>query len=259
MQLRVIDTGYNDAFLNMAIDEALLASRLPVLRLYGWKPAGLSIGYFQDITKIDIRQCRRLGIDVVRRITGGDAVLHEHELTYSFIIDERLMPKGVIDSYKVISKGLLDALSGIGLKVRMNDKAEKDKKSAICFNNPSWYEIVIGTKKVVGSAQKRINGKILQHGSILLDVDVERLVSLFKIDYKKEMINELKNRVTSINEELKKKMTYGMLSKAMEKGFKDNFKAKIIKDKLTPEESALAEKLSKERYLTKRWNYERVN
>jgi len=88
MQLRVIDTGYKNAFMNMAIDEALLTSKLPVLRFYRWKPAGLSLGYFQDINKIDVEQCKKLGIDVVRRLTGGDAVLHDKELTYSFIIGE---------------------------------------------------------------------------------------------------------------------------------------------------------------------------
>ncbi len=259
MQLRVIDTGYKNAFMNMAIDEALLTSKLPVLRFYRWKPAGLSLGYFQDINKIDVEQCKKLGIDVVRRLTGGDAVLHDKELTYSFIIGEELMPKGVIDSYKVISKGILNAFGCIGLKAKMNDEIDKNKKSDICFNNPSWYELTINNKKVVGSAQKRVNGKILQHGAILLDVNINRLVSLFNIDNKKELKNKIKNKITSINNELNKKITYDELSKAMEKGFKENFKAKIIKDKLTYKELALAEKLSKERYSTKGWNYERVN
>lgn len=257
MQLRVIDTGYNDAFLNMAIDEALLASRLPVLRIYGWKPAGLSIGYFQDIDKIDTERCRKLRIGVVRRLTGGDAVLHDKELTYSFIIDEGSMPKGVIDSYKAISKGIVDALGSIGLKAEMNELVEKDKKSMVCFNNPSWYEIVIGKKKVVGSAQKRVGGKILQHGSVLLEADIEKMASLFNVDDKISLIARLKERVTSINEELKKKVMYSTLSKAMEKGFKDNLKAKVIKDRLTPEELASAEKLSKEKYSTEGWNYRR--
>lgn len=250
MKLRLIDTGYNTPSMNMAIDEALLTSKLPVLRLYGWKPAGLSIGYFQSTKDLNFKNLKKHKIDLVRRLTGGDAVLHDKELTYSFIIDEDLMPKEVIESYKIISKGILTALDIIGLKAKMNQETKKNKKSAICFINPSYYELVINNKKIVGSAQKRINGKLLQHGSVLLDIDIKKLTSLFNIN---TLIND---KITSINKELNKKINYNDLAKAMEKGFKGNFKANIIKDKLTDKELALAEKLNI-KYSTKNWNENR--
>ena len=146
--MRLIDTGYNNAFMNMAIDEALISSPSPVLRFYGWKPAGLSLGYFQDISQINTQFAKDNGIDVVRRLTGGNAVLHEHELTYSFIIDESLMPKSVLESYKAISRGLLLGLRKLGIKAAMNEEVVPGKKSAVCFNDPSWYEIVVDGKKI---------------------------------------------------------------------------------------------------------------
>src|SRR3989338_9695631 len=98
MDFRFLETGFKTPAMNMAIDEALLSSKLPVLRFYGWKPAGLSLGYFQNSSVINVSQCKKLGIDIVRRATGGNAVLHDKELTYSFIIDESMMPKAVINS-----------------------------------------------------------------------------------------------------------------------------------------------------------------
>ena len=92
-----IDTGFNNAYINMAIDEVLLSSRVPVLRFYQWEPCAVSIGRFQDLNEIDLEFCTENSIDVVRRITGGKAVLHEKELTYSFIIDKKMMPRSIIE------------------------------------------------------------------------------------------------------------------------------------------------------------------
>ena len=168
MNWRLLNTSYNTAPMNMAIDEALLASKTPVLRFYRWKPSALSLGYFQSIKDIDIKACKKHNVDIVRRITGGKTVLHDNELTYSIIIDENKMPKSIIDSYKIISKGILIALKNIGLKPEMKEAINKKTTSAICFNEPSYYEIIVNNKKIVGSAQTRKQGKLLQHGSILI-------------------------------------------------------------------------------------------
>ncbi len=193
MKFRLIDSGFNTPSMNMAIDEALLGTKPPVLRFYAWKPAGLSIGYFQSIKSFNFENLKKNNVKLVRRLTGGNAVLHDKELTYSFIIDmskmqsifehvknpngvfnKNNMPKSVIESYREISKGLLLGLKNLGLKAEMNEEVAKGEKSAVCFNDPSWYEILVNGKKIIGSAQKRINGKILQHGAILIDVDVEK-------------------------------------------------------------------------------------
>ena len=102
-KIRVLETGYNTAALNMAIDEALIENigEVPVLRIYGWRPAAVSIGYFQSIKEeVDLEKCSKIGVDVVRRLTGGGAVLHEFELTYSFITKQ--YPQKIMESYRWI-------------------------------------------------------------------------------------------------------------------------------------------------------------
>jgi len=250
---RLINTNYNDAYMNMAIDEALLSSEKPVLRFYRWKPAALSLGYSQTIDEINISQCEKLGIDYVRRLTGGKAVLHDKELTYSFIINEDVMPKKIIDSYMIISNGILFALKQLGINAYMKDTISKSRRSSICFNEPSYYEITVKNKKLIGSAQTRKNSKLLQHGSILMDIDIEKMCSLFK-NYNKRTINHSKKRITSINK-LNKKISYRDLSRAIKKGFEENFQIKLFNDDLTNKELRLAKKLLKERYSTKMWNF----
>ncbi len=253
MQYRFIDTSFNTGSMNMAIDEALLTSKKPVLRFYRWKPACLSLGYFQNTNTINKKQCKKLNIDIVRRLTGGNAVLHDKELTYSVIIDEKQMPKSVIESYKIISKGLLHGLKNLGLKAIMNEDVEKGNKSAVCFNDPSWYEITVNNKKIIGSAQKRINGKILQHGAVLIDADVKEYCSLFN-NYSEELVKKVKQRMTSINNELKSRVNYQKVRQAMKKGFEKALNIQLEDSKLTKEELELAKKLESNKYSTKKWN-----
>lgn len=251
MKFRLIDAGYSSPAMNMAIDEALLTSKLPVLRFYGWKPAGLSIGYFQSVKSFNFESLKKHNIELVRRLTGGNAVLHDKEITYSFIIGEEEMPKSVIESYKIISKGLLDGLKNLGLKAAMNDEVEKGEKSAVCFNDPSWYEILVNGKKIAGSAQKRVNGKILQHGAILIDVDVEKYCSLFK-NCTDSLIEKLRKRVTSINLEVR--ADYNQVKEAIRKGFETALEIEFQESQLNQEEMDLAVKLDKEKYSKDEWN-----
>ena len=100
----------------MAIDEVLLSSKVPVLRLYQWKPCAISIGRYQDINEIDLEYCTENSIDIVRRITGGKAVLHEKELTYTFIIDKKMMPRSIIESYQIISSAIIQGIKDFRIK-----------------------------------------------------------------------------------------------------------------------------------------------
>ena len=273
MRFRFLNTGDNTAAMNMAIDEALLDSKLPVLRVYGWKPAAISIGYNQDLMKhINIEACKKLGIDIVRRPTGGKAVLHaapEMELTYSVIIDlndknydsDKIIPKlhkdSILESYKIISKGILNALQSLGISAVMKETKPIKTETAICFNEPSWYEILSTNKKIVGSAQRRINGKILQHGAILIGCDVEKMCKLFNTDFD-AAVKATKERVTSINQ-LKslssdKKTSFDDVADALKQGFEENFNLDFADDKLTDEELAAAERLYKEKYSLDKWN-----
>ncbi len=183
---RFIDSGPNMGAYNMAIDEELLAraqegERMPVLRFYSWDPPAVSLGRFQKIEEaVNADACRQRGFDIVRRITGGRAVLHRHELTYSVIapVDHPLFPPNVHGTYKVIAAGLLAGLRNLGIPAEMVTRGgghavlvNKNDTNPSCFSSPSWYEIVVEGRKIIGSAQRRLSNAFLQHGSILLDYD----------------------------------------------------------------------------------------
>lgn len=176
---------------NMATDEAILEScnqgiSLPTVRLYEWKVPTLSVGCFQKADDT-LKYCLETEIPFVRRITGGRAVLHSDEITYSIICseDERLFGEGISAVYRIISQCLLEALKDIGVNADMASpqsglgaKAYGHIKNS-CFHSPSRYEIIIDNKKLVGSAQRRLKKAFLQHGSILFGIDKELLSSLF--------------------------------------------------------------------------------
>jgi len=270
MKWRLIDTGHNNAFFNMAIDETLMKlSKVPTLRFYTWKPSAVSLGYFQNINDIDLGFCKKNNIDIVRRITGGKAVFHDKELTYSFIIDESKVPKNVIMSYKKISNSILIALKNLKINAKFKDENVKRTKTPVCLNNPSWYEIIVDNKKIAAAAQTRKNKKLLQHGPILVDIDYKKLCSLFKKNNKK-LMNETKNKIISLNQLKKidyktrenrrfsvsrKSLISVILKNELKKGFEENFNIKFREDKLTNKEKELIKKLIKEKYKTKRWNY----
>jgi lipoate-protein ligase A len=160
------------------LEEAASGEAPPALRLYSWSPPALSIGRFQKAPEVaDLAACRRLGIDVVRRPTGGRAVLHDRELTYSLVIpdDRDLIPAGVVPAYCFISRALLDAFASLGIEGKLSPEHKRGAGLApgSCFDMPSAHELQVSGKKVVGSAQMRHKGMILQHGSILLELPLQ--------------------------------------------------------------------------------------
>ncbi len=239
-----IDTDYNNAFMNMAIDEVLLSSKVPVLRFYQWKPGAVSIGRFQDINEIDIDFCNTNRIDVVRRNTGGKTVLHEHELTYSFIVDKNKFPRSIIESYNLISNALICGLQVLGLKPKMNKARIVNKDNPVCFQEPSFNEIVINQKKVVGSAQVRAKGKLLQHGSILTGIDNRKHSNCF---VHKPGIDELSKRISYLNYPVKE------LKEAIKYGFSKYFNIRFNDRNLSSTEKLRSEKLAREKYLSMEW------
>ena len=261
MQCRFIDTGFRNAFENMAIDESILTyCKIPTLRVYGWKPAAISIGYNQNAEKdINLDYCKKNNIEIVRRITGGKAVFHDKEVTYSFILPENnnLIPFEVNESYKIIANALIIALKKTGINAEIKKTPEKIA-TPICFNSSNWYEILVNGRKISGSAQRRFNGKVLQHGPILIDFDYNKNNSIFNSNNDFNSINNLKNRVTSLKNELKNcnnRMSYEKLKNAIKSGFKGNFDFDIVEDCLTNNEMDFAAKLKEEKYSTEEWNY----
>jgi lipoate-protein ligase A len=180
---RYIDDGPAPGARNMAVDEQLLEEAakggvLPVLRFYAWDPPAVSLGRFQDeATAVNRGACSARGIDIVRRATGGRAVLHHRELTYSIVspVDDGLFPRDVIGTYKVIAQGLLAGLRRLGVPAELASRspapARDTGRTAACFAAPSLYELLVRGRKVAGSAQRRLPGAFLQHGSILIEYD----------------------------------------------------------------------------------------
>ena len=252
MEWRLLLTGFNDAFTNMAIDESILIHRsqnkVPsTIRLYGWLPPAVSIGYFQSLEgEVDLNKCKEFGIDFIRRITGGGAVFHDREVTYSCVVPENdpLIPSDILGSYRKICAGIVQGLSKLGIKsefVPLND-------------------IISNGKKISGNAQTRKFHTILQHGTILVDVDVEKMFSLLKVPSEKlrdKMIKHVKERVTGINDVLGKKVDFDKVCSVLSEGFKETLGMELVKGKLSDSEIKLSQKITKERYRNREWNHRR--
>ncbi|HCY0788977.1 TPA: lipoate--protein ligase family protein [Staphylococcus aureus] len=267
-----INTGSKDPYYNMAMDEALLnfVSRGeidPVIRFYTWNPATLSIGYFQRLQKeIDIDKVKEKGFGLVRRQTGGRGVLHDKELTYSVIVPESHpnMPSTVTEAYRVISQGLLEGFKNLGFdtyfavpKTPEERQKLKQPRSSVCFDAPSWYELVVEGRKIAGSAQTRQKGVILQHGSILQDIDIDELFDMFI--YKNErlklkMKEAFVEKAVAINDISDEHITISQMEEAFEKGFKKGLNIELKPLELTEVQLAEVEELT-EKYRSDEWMF----
>ncbi|HDY5265634.1 TPA: lipoate--protein ligase family protein [Staphylococcus aureus] len=267
-----INTGSKDPYYNMAMDEALLnfVSRGeidPVIRFYTWNPATLSIGYFQRLQKeIDIDKVKEKGFGLVRRQTGGRGVLHDKELTYSVIVPESHpnMPSTVTEAYRVISQGLLEGFKNLGFdtyfavpKTPEERQKLKQPRSPVCFDAPSWYELVVEGRKIAGSAQTRQKGVILQHGSILQDIDIDELFDMFI--YKNErlklkMKEAFVEKAVAINDISDEHITISQMEEAFEKGFKKGLNIELKPLELTEAQLAEVEELT-EKYRSDEWMF----
>jgi len=252
MKFRLLETGFNRASLNMAIDESIMihcsqGSVPPTLRLYGWKPPAVSIGYFQSLKdEVDLEQCRKFGVDLVRRITGGGAVFHDKEVTYSFVIKEGnpLIPTDILASYEKICAGLVRGLALMGLNASF----------------APLNDIMVSNKKISGNAQTRRLGCILQHGTILIDTDVEKMFSLLKVPQDKikdKLIKSVEERVTCINRQLQREISFEKLCLALARGFEEALDIRLERGNLTKSEIDLAREIEEKKYSRFEWNYKR--
>lgn len=267
-----INTGSKNPYYNMAMDEALLnfVSRGeidPVIRFYTWNPATLSIGYFQRLQKeIDIDKVKEKGYGLVRRQTGGRGVLHDKELTYSVIVPESHpnMPSTVTEAYKIISQGLLEGFKNLGFETYFaipRSKKERDKlkqpRSSVCFDAPSWYELVVEGRKIAGSAQTRQKGVILQHGSILQDIDIDDLFDMFKFKnerLKAKMKENFVQKAVAINDISNQHITLNEMENAFEAGFKKGLNIDFKPLELTEKQIEEVQELE-EKYRSEAWMY----
>lgn len=270
-----IDSKECSPAFNMALDEALLQwhgeGRIPpTVRFYEWNPPTLSIGYFQKANKeINLTAVKEKNIGFVRRPTGGRGVLHEHELTYSVIVSENhpSMPRAVTEAYRVISEGILKGFQKLGLEAyfavpgtEAEKAALKSPRSAVCFDAPSWYELVVEGRKVAGSAQTRQKNVILQHGSILLDLDEEKLFSLFNYPnerVKERMMKAFRNKAVAINDISKRKIAMSEAKEAFRDGFEEGLNIILKPYELTNEQHQYVKQLAKKKYKSDEWNFMR--
>jgi len=226
----------------------------PTLRLYGWGIPSVSIGYFQKMTDIDIDYCQERGIPIVRRPTGGRAILHDYEITYSFSIktDSGIFSKGLLDSYEKISKAFSLALSKIGLAPEMKLQREPHRsRSPLCFQSTSYGEITINSKKVIGSAQKRWSDGLLQQGSIPLIIEEEEIAKVFRLKSSEtgKKFTGLKKILSDLNTESFKNV--------IRISFEETFDTSLIPLSPSNEEVSLAGELEVRKYRLSSWNFQR--
>ncbi|MFE5319165.1 biotin/lipoate A/B protein ligase family protein [Paenibacillus sp. NPDC056579] len=275
---RFLSTGSHDPAYNMAVDEAILIAHSegavpPTVRFYGWQPPTLSIGYFQKSEEVDFERLEQEGLGFVRRPTGGRAVLHDKELTYSIIVAESYpgIPSGVTEAYRVLSEGLLLGFRKLGLDAQMVQLASEEDKSkyasmgsAACFDSPSWYELVVEGRKIAGSAQTRQKQVVLQHGSILLDMDTEQLFRVLR--FKNERIQErlkqqFSQKAVAINDICRElgrpTVQLAEVEVAFREGVAEGLGVELEEGALTDYEQTLVQQLIADKYGNEAWNLRR--
>ncbi|MGC8833201.1 MAG: lipoate--protein ligase family protein [Armatimonadota bacterium] len=250
---RLILDGPAQGFWNMAVDEALFHwaeqhGGCPVIRFYAWHPPCVSLGKFQKVdASVDLEACRRLGIELVRRPTGGRAILHESEVTYSIVAP--LASWGILESYRYLSEGLVLGLRKLGIEACYGaERAPNLHSRASCFAHAARCDIVVGGRKVIGSAQVRGRRWLLQQGSIPLEISIERNAAVFGWRDESDA-----GAASSLSEVLDRPVAAEEVICAMVQGFESALQAPLKAEALTPREEALAEHLARTKYAVEEW------
>lgn len=253
---RLLKSESGDAFTNMAVDEAIMRTRIEdrvpnTLRFYRWNPSAVSIGRFQNINnEVHIKNCRDHGVDIVRRITGGGAVYHDShgEITYSVVAKTGELGCADLDmlsAYQKICSGINEAVKILGAKAEFQPPDPKR-----CPN------LTIRGRKISGNAQSCKKGVLLQHGTFLLDIDHKKMFTFLKVPWAKTLDDVLevsKRKLTSARQELESQFTTEGAYQALVKGFEKALKVRLGEEELTDYERNLAERLRRERYVTDDW------
>ncbi len=246
---------------NMAVDEALLASVAegaspPVLRFYAWAPPCLSLGVNQPYADVDEARLRARGWDVVRRPTGGRAILHTDELTYAVLAPthEPRVQGDVLTAYRSLAQGLLAGLRHLGLPVALEEHRqawEQQRHHPVCFHVPAIYEITVKGKKILGSAQSRKLHGVLQHGTLPLYGDITRILDALAFadeSARAQARERLRARATTVSEVLGRPVSWEEAARALLRGFEEALNLVFDEQPLTPEERARAQRLVEAKY-----------
>jgi lipoate-protein ligase A len=243
----------------MAVDEAILRAVAageapPTLRLYAWDPPALSLGRGQEVEDVDRRAVEAAGYDLMRRPTGGRAILHIDELTYSVTAPERepRVSGGVVESYRRLSAGLVRGLALLGVEeIVADEQAEsREPEGPVCFEVPSDYEITVGGKKLVGSAQMRARSGVLQHGAVPLHGDIARICPLLSGHPDPSRVRA---RATTVARALDRHVGWEEAAEAVARGFAEALNLRLEPGELTEKERDRARELRAEKYATREW------
>ncbi|MHB8481125.1 MAG: lipoate--protein ligase family protein [Nitrospiria bacterium] len=276
---RVISSKSHNSFENMALDEAIFkevsaGNSPPTLRFYTWERPSISIGYFQNpATDLQLDRLKAKDIPWVRRITGGRGVFHSIELTYSLSAPaslsyssipcvnqphpeslEPFFPNQIKGAYHKISRGFLNGLQKSGLPVHLHSSVKQPpaQTTPLCFSTPSWHEIILDGKKVVGSAQKRFKTGFLQQGSILLHHRFEDFKDYFQLQ------PEDPQEFIGIFDFLKREIPLSILEDALISGVEEAWGIQFKREEPTRRERVLSNDLIKQKYHTDLWNFNRI-
>ena len=264
----IIEDAPRSGSANMAVDHAIAEAcaageSLPTLRFYRWQPPAISLGRHQPLAEIDLEAAAAHGYDIVRRTTGGRAILHVDELTYSVAApkSEPRVEGGVMDAYLRLSNALVTGLHLLGVpadKAGAETKVSKDV-SAACFEVPSAYEITVGGRKLMGSAQSRRAGYVLQHGSLPLFGDITRLIPVLSLPGPQRdlLTMQLAQRACTLNEVMGGSgadvIGFEQTADALKQGFEQVLNLQFKPGQLTPQEARRTAELLREQYANPEW------
>ncbi|MCB0117626.1 MAG: lipoate--protein ligase family protein [Anaerolineales bacterium] len=263
---RLIHTPPSTGAWNMAVDESVLehifrGESKPTLRLYSWDPPCLSLGHAQSFKDVDVERLHAQGWDVVRRLTGGRAILHTDELTYSVTgsADDPVLAGGVLESYNRLAQALLFAVQELSVPVEMKEHEDghtQQNLNPVCFEVPSTYEITVNEKKLIGSAQARKREGVLQHGSLPLTGDLTRICDalVFENESARQTAKEsLLARATTVESVLGAAVAWKTAAQAFVHGFEAQLGIQFEHGELSKSELQRAEELVEEKYAHPSW------
>lgn len=255
----------------MAEDETLLeyaSEGTPTLRLFAWSEPWLSIGCLQQVSEVDVSACQRAGIPIVRRSSGGTAVLHEHTVAFSLAVppDHPLSVSDIVESYRLLAPPARLALRKIGISAELVrlEEAHRGRPngfgSAACFAALSPYELVVGSRKLVGNSQLRRRGAILHHAVMMLDFNPGRFAGFLKtgsLEEVRRLSALLDVRIGSLGGVLGRPVSAEEVATAVRLGFAEAYGVRLVPGVLTAQEAQRARELVRDKYGSDSWTYRR--
>lgn len=264
---RFVNTGERDAALNMAIDEAVLLHHLrgeapPTLRVFRWEMPAISLGRFQHVEREMLPEvCRERGVALVRRPTGGRAVYHRDEFTYSMVIGKRYgVPSGIVAAYAYLARGLLAALARLGVRAELSDERVSKHPSAACFASSTQADLTSGGFKLIGSAQVWKDDALLQQGSLPLDDRAAEFFSMLRYaseEAREEALAMYREKTTPLRT-FAPEVTWDDVARAFREGFSEALEVEFAPGELSDAEWEMARQLVEEKYSKLEWRKDRV-